>query len=46
VDAYGVASRSIVEPLSLGGGRLDAFDKATETVRHFSLHRIATVTLA
>jgi hypothetical protein len=46
VDAAGMASRSVVEPLGVGGGRLDAFDSTTETVRHFALHRITSATLA
>lgn len=45
VDAQGVASQRVVEPLKVGGGQLDALDPVTGAVRHFTLHRIATVAL-
>ncbi|MFI6870392.1 helicase-associated domain-containing protein [Nocardia sp. NPDC050406] len=45
VDAQGVASQRVVEPLKVGGGQLDALDPVTGAVRHFTLHRIASVAL-
>lgn len=45
VDAQGVASQRIVEPVSVGGGQLDAFDPADGEVRRFTLHRVTSVSL-
>jgi len=45
VDASGIATMRIVEPVRVGGGQLDAIDTATGAMRHYSLHRIATVGL-
>lgn len=45
VDAQGVASQRVVDPVSVGGGQLDAFDPATGVVRRFTLHRITSVAL-
>lgn len=45
VDAQGVASQRVVEPLQVAGGQLDALDPVTGSVRHFVLHRIASVAL-
>ncbi|MFR9750832.1 helicase-associated domain-containing protein [Nocardia sp. 004] len=45
VDAKGVATRRVVEPLQVGNGQLDALDPVTGAVRHFTLHRIASVAL-
>ncbi|MGW4249489.1 WYL domain-containing protein, partial [Nocardia sp. NPDC004722] len=45
VDAQGVATQRVVEPLKVGGGQLDALDPVTGAVRHFTLHRIASVAL-
>ncbi|MEV6064205.1 helicase-associated domain-containing protein [Nocardia asteroides] len=45
VDAQGVASQRVVEPLRVGNGQLDAVDPVTGTTRHFTLHRIASVAL-
>lgn len=45
VDAQGVASQRVVDPVGVGGGQLDAFDPATGTVRRFTLHRITSVAL-
>ncbi|MFE3188949.1 helicase-associated domain-containing protein [Nocardia sp. NPDC059240] len=45
VDASGVATQRVVEPLKVGGGQLDALDPVTGAVRHFTLHRIASVAL-
>ncbi|QBJ97340.1 DNA-binding protein [Rhodococcus sp. ABRD24] len=46
VDAQGIATHRIVEPVSVGGGQLDALDRATGEVRRFTLHRITSVALA
>lgn len=45
VDAQGVASQRVVEPVKVGGGQLDALDPVTNSIRHFTLHRIASVSL-
>ncbi|WP_082393547.1 helicase-associated domain-containing protein [Nocardia arizonensis] len=45
VDASGVASQRVVEPIKVGNGQLDALDPVTGAVRHFTLHRIASVAL-
>ncbi|WP_430331097.1 helicase-associated domain-containing protein [Rhodococcus sp. ACT016] len=45
VDAQGIASHRIVEPISVGGGQLDALDPATGEVKRFTLHRITSVAL-
>ncbi|AKE88874.1 helicase-associated domain-containing protein [Rhodococcus aetherivorans] len=45
VDAQGVATHRIVDPVAVGGGQLEAFDPAAGTVRSFVLHRITTVAL-
>jgi Helicase conserved C-terminal domain len=42
VDAYGVASRRIVEPVSVGGGVLEGYDHAHGSIRRFPLHRITS----
>lgn len=42
VDAHGVATRRIVEPVSLGGGVLECFDNAYGGLRRFPLHRITS----
>ncbi len=46
VDAQGVASHRIVQPVSVGGGQLDALDQASGEVRRFTLHRITSVAFA
>ncbi|NLE78148.1 MAG: DNA-binding protein [Rhodococcus sp.] len=43
VDAQGVATHRIVDPVSVGGGQLDAFDPTVGSVRRFTLHRITSV---
>ncbi|GAA4489366.1 helicase-associated domain-containing protein [Rhodococcus olei] len=45
VDAQGVASERIVDPVSVGGGQLDAFDPADGAIRRFTLHRVTSVSL-
>ncbi|RVW06431.1 helicase-associated domain-containing protein [Rhodococcus spongiicola] len=45
VDAQGVASHRIVQPVSVGGGQLDALDPTTGETRRFMLHRITSVAL-
>ncbi|WP_025347030.1 helicase-associated domain-containing protein [Nocardia nova] len=45
VDAQGVATQRIVEPVRVSGGQLDATDPDTGATRHFTLHRIASVAL-
>jgi hypothetical protein len=46
VDASGRAERREVEPLSVDGGRVTAFDVGTEEVRTFSVHRVTGVAAA
>ncbi|EME23033.1 helicase-associated domain-containing protein [Rhodococcus triatomae] len=45
VDAQGIASVRIVDPVSVGGGQLDAFDPADGAIRRFTLHRVTSVAL-
>ncbi|MFC9993405.1 helicase-associated domain-containing protein [Nocardia sp. NPDC127526] len=45
VDASGIATQRVVEPLKVGSGQLDALDPVTGAIRHFTLHRIASVAL-
>ncbi|WP_068161643.1 helicase-associated domain-containing protein [Rhodococcus phenolicus] len=45
VDAQGVATRRIVDPVAVSGGALEAFDPAAGTVRSFVLHRVTSVAL-
>ncbi|ONM50387.1 helicase-associated domain-containing protein [Nocardia donostiensis] len=45
VDAQGVATQRVVEPVRVGNGQLDATDPVTGAIRHFTLHRIASVAL-
>lgn len=40
VDSRGVASRRIVQPVSVGGGVLEGFDNSRSQLRRFPLHRI------
>jgi hypothetical protein len=42
-DATGRTERRIIEPLRVDGGRVTAFDHATEGVRGFSVHRVTGV---
>jgi Helicase conserved C-terminal domain len=42
VDAYGVATQRIVEPVGLSGGVLECFDNAYGGLRRFPLHRITS----
>jgi len=43
--AQGVASQRVVDPISVGGGVLEAFDSAATELRRFALHRITSVAL-
>jgi hypothetical protein len=45
VDAQGIATQRIVQPVQITGGQLDALDPVTGAVRHFALHRLASVAL-
>lgn len=45
VDAYGVATRHLVEPVLVGGGVLEGHDPAHDGVRRFALHRIVSAAL-
>ena len=45
VDAQGVASQRVVEPVSVGAGVLEGFDSASAQIRSFALHRITSVAL-
>jgi hypothetical protein len=45
VDAYGVASRRIVRPVSVGGGVLEGFDHTHGGIRRFPLHRITSAAI-
>jgi hypothetical protein len=42
-DAGGRVSRRLVEPLSVDAGRITAFDRGSEEVRTFSVHRVTGV---
>jgi hypothetical protein len=46
VDAQGVRSNLFVTALAIGGGVLEARDRAHDEIRHFTLHRVTSVTLA
>jgi len=45
VDAQGVASQRVVDPVSVGAGVLEGFDSAAGELRRFALHRITSVAL-
>ncbi|MFF0814928.1 helicase-associated domain-containing protein [Rhodococcus sp. NPDC003318] len=45
VDPQGIASERIVDPVSVGGGQLDAFDPVDGAIRRFTLHRVTSVSL-
>ncbi|MBO0874105.1 MAG: helicase-associated domain-containing protein, partial [Pseudonocardia sp.] len=42
VNSLGVASRRIVEPVHVGGGVLEGYDRAQGDLRRFMLHRITS----
>jgi hypothetical protein len=42
-DAGGQVARRLVEPLSVEAGRITAFDRGSEEVRTFSVHRVTGV---
>ncbi|NLU82421.1 helicase-associated domain-containing protein [Rhodococcus sp. HNM0569] len=43
VDAQGIASNRIVQPVQVGGGQLEAFDPGAGGIRRFTLHRVTSV---
>ncbi len=43
VDTAGHVARRLVEPLSVDAGRITAFDRGSEEVRTFSVHRVTGV---
>lgn len=43
VDSAGMASQRVVSPISVRGGRLEAFDSASGRMRDFAVHRITSV---
>ncbi|WP_432489016.1 helicase-associated domain-containing protein [Kineococcus sp. SYSU DK018] len=43
VDADGTPRRHLVEPIGVEGGRITAFDRAEQSVRTFSVHRVTGV---
>lgn len=43
VDPAGVATQRVVEPISVRGGQLTAYDPASGRVRDFAIHRITSV---
>ncbi|WP_121256622.1 helicase C-terminal domain-containing protein [Nocardioides ferulae] len=43
VDNHGSSSERVVEPKTVEGGRLTAFDRRSDDVRTFAVHRITTV---
>jgi hypothetical protein len=45
LDQQGTASEQIVEPVSVGGGWLTAYDDRSGQVRTFAIHRISSVAL-
>ncbi len=42
-DASGQTSRHLVQPLQVQGGRVEAYDRATQQLRTFSVHRVTGV---
>jgi Helicase conserved C-terminal domain len=42
INSLGVASRRIVEPVSVGGGVLEGYDRQQGDLRRFMLHRITS----
>lgn len=46
VDGTGRVERRVIEPLRVEGGRVTAFDHATDEVRAFSVHRVTGVAAA
>jgi hypothetical protein len=45
VNSYGVASRRVIQPVSVGGGVLEGFDRTEGEVRRFMLHRITSAAI-
>ncbi|HEX3005507.1 MAG TPA: WYL domain-containing protein, partial [Angustibacter sp.] len=42
-DGNGRVERRVIQPLSVDGGRVTAYDHASEQVRTFSVHRVTGV---
>ncbi len=45
VDAHGVASQRVVEPINVGAGVLEGYDHSYGEVRRYPLHRITSAAL-
>ena len=45
VDNDGVSAERVVDPVTVAGGQLTAFDHRTNAVRPFALHRVTGVAL-
>ncbi|HZZ52248.1 MAG TPA: helicase-associated domain-containing protein [Pseudonocardia sp.] len=45
VNSYGIASRRVIQPVSVGGGVLEGFDRTEGEVRRFMLHRITSAAI-
>ncbi|MDQ3403165.1 MAG: helicase-associated domain-containing protein, partial [Actinomycetota bacterium] len=45
VDAHGVASQRVIEPLRIGGGVLEGRDPTSSEIRRLPLHRITSAAL-
>ena len=43
VDAAGVATQRVINPITLRGGQLSAWDSTSGKLREFSVHRITSV---
>ena len=43
VDNDGVAAERVVDPVTLNGGQLTAYDHRTDSVRQFAVHRVTGV---
>ena len=43
VDNDGVTAERVVDPVTLAGGQLTAFDHRSDAVRRFSVHRVTGV---
>jgi predicted DNA-binding transcriptional regulator YafY len=43
VDNDGVSAERVVDPVTMTGGQLTAYDHRTDAVRQFSVHRVTGV---